>query len=192
MDKEKFATENFFGLYVWIGMIAISLLLYFLNPDTFTPENIRTFFSANLFAGLGMYLLLTSMRAFTLIPMTPLLVAGIVVFPAWPLFWVNLGGIVISSAIIYYLAGYLGFDRFFRRHYPKQIDKLTNLLRNREFPIIVGWSFMMVLPTDLLVYVCSILRVSAFKTLLGVAIGEGLVCGLYIYSGAAGLSALFG
>jgi hypothetical protein len=35
-----------------------------------------------------------------------------------------------------------------------------------------------------------VLRISVFKTLLGVSIGEGVICAVYIFGGSAGLAAL--
>lgn len=189
-QREKLATENYLGLYFWLALIAVCLLLWFLNPEVFAPDRIRQFFSANLFAGLSVYLLLASLRGLTLIPLTPLLLAGILVFPPWPLFWVNLAGIYISSALIYYLAGFCGFDRFFATHYPRQISRLTQLLNKRELPIITLWSFVPFVPTDLIVYVASVLRINVIKTLLGVSIGEAIICAIYIFAGEAGLSVL--
>lgn len=192
MTSSKATTENYLGLYLWLALVAASLLLYFLFPETFAPTNIRRFFSANLVAGLGVYFLLACLRGFTLIPLTPLLVAGILVFPPWPLFIVNLGGILVSSAIVYYLARFLRFHTFFDSRYPVQMDRLTRLLDKRELPVITVWGFLPIVPTDLIVYVCSVLGISTFKTLLGVTIGEGVICAIYIFGGVAGLDLLMG
>lgn len=190
MDKTKLERENYLGLYVWLALIALSLAFYFLRPDLFAPRVIRGFFSANLALGLGVYLLIATLRALTLIPLTPILVAGILVFPPLPLLLVTLVSVWTSSALIYYLARYLRFDRFFSEHYPAQIFRLSALLRKRELPIITAWGFFPFVPTDLIVYVCSVLRISVWKTLLGVSVGEGLICAMYIYGGALGLEAL--
>ncbi len=188
MKKERFETENYLGLYLWAALIVASLLLYYFFPDVFSPDNIREFFDTNLYVGLAVYLLLASFRGFTMIPLTPLLFAGILVFPPLPFLLVNMLGIVVSSSFVYCLARYLRFDNFFNVHYPTQIAKLTNMLQNRELPVIFLWSFAPVFPTDLIVYVCSVLRISISKTLLGVLAGEAFICAIYIYGGAAGLS----
>jgi uncharacterized membrane protein YdjX (TVP38/TMEM64 family) len=99
-------------------------------------------------------------------------------------------GIIVSSALVFYLARYFRFEIFFDTHYPRQIAKLTMLLRNRELPVILLWSFAPFFPTDLIVYVCSVLRISVTKTLLGVLAGETIICAIYIYGGAAGLDYL--
>jgi uncharacterized membrane protein YdjX (TVP38/TMEM64 family) len=188
VKKERFETENYLGLYLWAVLIVASLVLYYFFPDVFSPANIRQFFHTNLYAGLAVYLLLASFRSFTMIPLTPLLFAGMLVFPPLPFLLVNMIGITVSSASVYYLARYFRFDHFFKVHYPTQIAKLTRMLQNREFPVIFLWSFAPVLPTDLIVYVCSVLRISITKTLLGLLAGESIICAIYIYGGAAGLS----
>lgn len=180
-------TDSYLGLYFWAAFVAICLWLYYLNPDVFTPESIRGWFGDNLYLGLLIYVVLFCVRAFTLIPHTPLLVTGILVFPPLPLFFANLLGINGTVAIIYFLSRKLRFDQYFDTRYPLQIGKLSQLLRNREFPVIVLWSFALVLPTDLIVYVCSVLRIKPVKAFVGVSIGEGVISALYIFGGAAGL-----
>src|SRR5690606_22407467 len=125
-----------------------------------------------------------------LIPMTPILLGAILVFPPLPLFLVTQACIYTSSALIYYLTRYLRFDQFFGQHYPAQIERLTSLLHKRELPVILLWGFVPVMPTDLIVTVCSVLRIPAWKTLLGVSVGEGCIYASYIFGGAAGLSIL--
>ena len=56
-------------------------------------------------------------------------------------------------------------------------------------PIIIGWSFFPLAPTDLVVYVCGVLRVDVRKCLLGVLIGEGAICAIYTFAGDALLRA---
>ena len=50
-------------------------------------------------------------------------------------------------------------------------------------PIIIGWSFFPLAPTDLICYVCGVLRVRFWKFLLGVTLGEGAISAIYIYGG---------
>jgi uncharacterized membrane protein YdjX (TVP38/TMEM64 family) len=60
---------------------------------------------------------------------------------------------------------------------------LTSLLERYELPIIIGWSFFPLVPTDLICYVCGTLRVNFWKCLLGVTIGESAICAAYIFLG---------
>lgn len=190
MNKPKPERRHPLGILAWLAFAGLCLSLYFLRPDLFEPDRIQSFFSSNLELGLLGYLVLATLRGLTLIPLTPLLFAGILVFPPLPLFLVNQVGVYTSSALIYYLARYLGFDAYFQARYPTQIARLTSLLDKAKLPVITTWGFFPFLPTDLIVYVCSVLRISALVTLLGVSIGEGVICAVYIFGGSAGLEVL--
>lgn len=190
-DKlEKLEHINFFGLYLWLGIIAIGLSLFFFRPELFEPERLRQFFDRNLAGGLLVYFIISTLRGFTLIPSTPIVLAGVLVFPPWHLWLVNQLAVYTSSAIVYYMARYVRFDRYFHEHYEPQIKRLTRLLHRKELPVIAAWGFFPVVPSDMIVYVCSVLRISVVKTLIGISIGEGVICALYIFGGAAGLKML--
>ncbi len=190
MNKDKLETVRSFGLYLWLALIASSLSLFFFMPELFEPQSIRQFLTDNLFSGLLVYFIISTVRGFTLIPLTPIVLAGVLVFPPWPLFLVNQAGVYTSSAILYYMTRYMRFDNFFFTHYPQQVEKLILLLRKRELPVISLWGFAPFIPTDMIICICSVLRISVFKTLLGVSIGEGVICAVYIFGGSAGLAAL--
>lgn len=190
IEKEKLETSNLFGLYLWLGLITVSLSLYALRPDLFQPARIRLFFADNLFWGLLGYFVISTLRGFTLIPSTPFVLAGVLVFPPWPLFLVNQVAVYTSSALVYGMARYCRFDHFFHSRYPRQIESLTRLLQGRQLPVISLWGFFPFVPTDMIVYVCSVLRISIWKTLLGVSIGEGVICAIYIFGGTMSLQTL--
>ncbi len=190
MNKDKFETVGSFGLYLWLALIATCLCLYTMRPDLFEPDNIRSFFSDNLYSGLAVYLVICTLRGFTLIPSTPFVLAGILVFPPLPLFLVNQLAVYSSSAVLYYMTRSMRFDNFFFTHYPEQVERLINLLRKRELPVISLWGFAPFIPTDMIVCICSVLRISVWKTLMGVSIGEGIICAIYIFGGSATLAAL--
>lgn len=190
MNKDKFETVGSFGLYLWLALIVTCLGLYTLQPELFEPTNIRTFFSDNLYSGLAVYLVISTIRGVTLIPSTPFVLAGILVFPPLPLFLVNQVAVYSSSALLYYMTKSMGFDNFFFKHYPEQVERLITLLRKRELPVISLWGFAPFIPTDMIVCICSVLRISIWKTLMGVSLGEGIICAIYIFGGSATLAAL--
>ena len=190
MNKDKFETVGSFGLYLWLALIVVCLGLYTLQPELFEPANIRTFFSDNLYSGLTVYLVICTLRGLTLIPSTPFVLAGILVFPPLPLFLVNQVAVYSSSAVLYYMTRSMRFDNFFFTHYPRQVERLITLLRKRELPVISLWGFAPFIPTDMIVCICSVLRISVWKTLMGVSLGEGIICAIYIFGGSATLAAL--
>jgi uncharacterized membrane protein YdjX (TVP38/TMEM64 family) len=75
------------------------------------------------------------------------------------------------------------FDQLFERRYAPQVARLRALMLRRELPIVIAWSFFPLAPTDVVCYVCGALRVDLKKCLLGVAIGEGAICAIYIFIG---------
>ncbi len=74
-------------------------------------------------------------------------------------------------------------DEVLRRKHGHQIDRVQRLLERYGFPIIVGWAFFPLLPTDLICYVSGVVRVRITTVLGGIAIGEGAVCAVYIFLG---------
>ena len=123
------------------------------------------------------------MRAFTLVPATFLLLVAMPFFrPLWLLLITMTAVHRVSSSICYFFAEALHMDEFFERKYPKQIRKLKELLQRYQLPIIIGWSFMLFLPTDVICYVCGSLKINFTKFLVGVLIGEGTVYAIYIYA----------
>jgi uncharacterized membrane protein YdjX (TVP38/TMEM64 family) len=134
------------------------------------------------------YLGLGCLRGFTLIPATYLVVAGMLVLPPVPLYLLTLAGIVVSSAAVYYFAEAMQLDRFFEERYASQVGRLRALLTRRELPIVIAWSFFPIAPTDLVCYVCGALKVDLKKCLIGVSIGEGAICAIYIFLGAQTLA----
>jgi uncharacterized membrane protein YdjX (TVP38/TMEM64 family) len=167
---------------MWLVIVAGALYLYFFQRDLVEAQ-LKNALSTSTVIGAFVYILLGSLRAFTLVPSTFLVVIAIPFFPAWLLFLITLPIIGISSGIIYGFAEILHMDEDFERKYPKQIRKLKDLLQRHQLPIIIGWSFFLFLPTDLLCYVCGTLRINFTKFILGVVIGEGAVYGIYIYLG---------
>jgi uncharacterized membrane protein YdjX (TVP38/TMEM64 family) len=106
------------------------------------------------------------------------------VLPPVPLYLITIAGIIVSSTAVYYFAGVMRLNQFFERRYAKQVAQLRALLQRRELPIVIAWSFFPLAPTDVVCYVCGALNVDLKKCLLGVVIGEGAICAIYIFMGA--------
>lgn len=134
-------------------------------------------------AGYLLYLTLGAVRGFTLIPSTTLVLAALPFFPPAPLLAATLAGIAISSSSIYLFSSALRLDARLARTHPEKVARITDLLNRYELPIIIGWSLFPLAPTDLICYVCGVLRVRFWKFLIGVTLGEGAICAIYIYGG---------
>lgn len=131
----------------------------------------------------GAYILFGAVRGFTLVPSTTLVLAALPFMAPGPLLIATLAGIMISSTSIYHFSAALKLDQKIAKKHPEKIARLTDLINRHELPIIIGWSFFPFAPTDLICYVCGVLRVRFWKFLLGVTLGEGAICAIYIYGG---------
>ena len=172
-----------YGLFaLWVTVACGALYLYFFRREAVQAE-LRDALSASFWVASLSYLLIGALRAFTLVPATfPLLIA-MPFFDPWVLLALTIPCIAISSSICYWFAEALHLDEAVEQKYPKQIAQLKRLLQSYQLPIIVGWSFMLFLPTDVLCYVCGSLKINYKKFLLGVILGEGTVYAIYIFLG---------
>jgi uncharacterized membrane protein YdjX (TVP38/TMEM64 family) len=172
-----------YGLIVlWVAIAGGALYLYFFQRESVQAE-MRNAMSASFWAASISYLVIGALRPLTLVPATfPLLVA-IPFFDPWVLLALTIPCIGISSAICYWFAEALHLDEFVEQKYPRHIRKLKDLLQSYQLPIIIGWSFMLFLPTDVLCYVCGSLKINFKKFIVGVIIGEGAVYAIYIFFG---------
>jgi uncharacterized membrane protein YdjX (TVP38/TMEM64 family) len=172
-----------YGLFaLWVVIAAGALYLYFFKREAVQSE-LRDALSASFWIASISYLLIGALRPFTLVPGTfPILVA-MPFFDPWVLLGLTLICIAVSSAICYWFAEALHMDEFVERKYPHHIRKLKSLLQKYQLPIIIGWSFFLFLPTDVLCYVCGSLKINFKKFLFGILVGEGTVYAIYIFLG---------
>ena len=175
-------TLRYAAIAIWLSVLCGGLYLYFFHRD-FLQSQLGRAFSYSVILGYFVYLLLGCVRGFTLIPATYLVLIGLLFFPPVPLFILSLIGILISSSIIYFFSEALHLDEFFERKHADLIARMKLILQRNELPIVIGWSFFPLAPTDLVCYMCGTLEVDFKKLLLGVFIGEGTICAIYIFFG---------
>ena len=130
-----------------------------------------------------LYMVCGALRGFTLIPSTTLVLVAIPFFPPGPLLLCTLAGIALSSSGLYFFSSALGLGALFETRHPAQVARVRSVLTRHEMPIIIGWSFFPLAPTDLICYVCGVLEVNFWKFIVGVTAGEGTICALYIFGG---------
>ena len=173
----------------WLLFVVIFLFLYTSRPDFFKSQ-LQSASSESVIVGYALYLLLGSIRGLTLIPSAALVFAAIPLFPPMPLFVLTLLGILVSSASVYYFSESLHLDEYFGERNRDGVERMKRTFQRNQLPIIIGWSFFPLVPTDLICYVCGVLKVRFSKFLLGILIGEGTICGIYIFLGDRALGFL--
>ena len=169
-------------LFIWIAVMVATFILYLVNRDLFDISFLKDYVVDHKAMVIGFYLLIHTFIGLTLIPSTPFAIAGVLFFPPLEAYLLNLIGIMTSSIVVYYFTQYLRIDTWFETKYPEQIKKIRKALSKKELPIIAGWSFFPVVPTDLIIYVSSTLRIPFWKCAAGVLIGEGTLNAFYIFS----------
>jgi len=175
------------------GMVAVWVLLllgcFYVHSFRagLVEGELRRAFSLSAILGYGLYLLLGCFRGFTLIPAANLLLVGIFLIPPLPLFVLTVVGILVSSGCIYWFSESLGLDEYFERTQPSHFRKCKESLQKHELAIITTWSFCPFAPTDAVCYLCGVLKIDFFKTIVGILIGEGTICAVYIFVGQQAL-----
>ncbi len=174
---------------LWVCAVAAALYVVLFHRELLQGE-LQSAASTSMVVAAGVYLLLGCVRGLTLVPATALLVVAIPFFAPTTLFLLTLAGILVSAASVYWFSSALHVDELLTPRHERQVNRLRAALTRYELPVIVGWSFFPLTPTDAIGYVCGALRVNFAKYLVGIAIGEGAICALYIYLGAQAMSFL--
>jgi uncharacterized membrane protein YdjX (TVP38/TMEM64 family) len=176
---------------VWIVFLLCCLALFIFNPNI--GNDLFTYLSSKSLAYLYVLLLVFGvLRSFTFIPVTYLIILGLLFVPAVPLYFIIVFGIMVSSSLVYYFFEYLHIDKMLENKYHKQLATTKYYMTKYELPVIIVWSMSPMLPSDVICYVAGTLRVNFYKFLLGMFVGEGLACAVYIFGGKYLLNYFFG
>jgi len=173
-------------LGIWLTLIVICLGLYLIEPGSFTAANIASFLVRFQGAIWLAYLIVSILRGLTLLPSTPLVIAGTVLFPddPWSVLALSMVGIIISSTMIYYFSEYLGFHETFESRKPELTHKIrARLERPSGIFFVALWAFFPFVPTDLVCYVAGTTKMNFNKFIAAITIGELVLCSFYIFLG---------
>lgn len=181
--------KNFWSLkkiiaVVWILFLIVCISLILAYPEHFKPQALADFLAQFKGMMLIVYLLVSLLRGFTLVPSTPLVMAGTILFPGEPflVLAISLVGIIFSSAMIYYFSDYLGFGTYLEKKYPAQVVKIENQLQKPTGILFVFlWAFFPLLPTDAVCYVAGTLKMNFLKFILATAVGELILISICIF-----------
>lgn len=166
---------------VWLLFVAAFAFLYYRYSGTKLTQLAAT----SAWVAYAVYLGLGAVRGLALIPATSVVLLAIPLFPPVPLFVLTLVGIAISSATIYAFAGSLEVGEYFERKHAKHTKRVRAALQEHPTAIVAGCSFLLVVPTDLVCYLCGALKVSFPRFMAGVLVGEGAICAVYIFAGSS-------
>lgn len=182
----KFGKKVFY--IFWGLLIVYLLLLYLLNPEIVTPHYVITFMQS--FGGEVMivYIVLTLIRGFFLIPSTPFVLTGGMLFSdeLFLVLAISMAGIVASATMLYYFSDILGFSDYLEKRHPDNMNKWKNRLGSpKAMLFVIAWSFFPLAPTDLICYVAGIVKMPYKLMITGVFLGELVLNVFYIYFAAS-------
>ena len=180
--KDHFSTRQKIVLAIWICVVILVLSVYYIDPGLFDLSGLDEFAKNFYIPALLVYFILLSLRGLTLLPSTPVLIAGILIFEPVTVFFVNIAGFLVSATLVYRYSGYLRAGDYFEKKYPAEIAWIRGLFRKREIPVIAAWSVCPFTHTDLIIYVSASLNIRLKKCLTGVLIGESFINAFYIIS----------
>lgn len=165
-------------LSIWIALIITAIVLYLLFPQEFTANGIKEFIAQFSTTAIVIYFVVSLIRGLFLIPSTPFVLAGALLFPEklWMVFIISILGILGSGIFIYHAAQFLKFGEVNTR----KINRINEQVRKHGFWIVLGWSFFPIVPTDLICYVAGRAQINFWKYISALFIGEALLIALYL------------
>lgn len=173
-------------LSVWVLTILALFGIFLFYPEHFAPQRIAERLREYEAAALWIFLGLSMVRGFTLLPSTPLIIAGTLQFPhlPWLVLLISIVGIVVSSGMIYWLSDALGISNYFESKMPRHVDKIRSRLEHPAgLLFVVLWGFFPLVPTDAVCYVAGSIRMNFTRFIIAIVLGEFVLCSIYIFSG---------
>ena len=171
---------------LWLVLCGSGLLFLAFSPQLLARDAIADFLNSLGPAALLVYVLLCLCRAALLLPATPFVLAGGVVFSAQPLlvFAVSMAGIAAGALLVYSFPSVGGYRDLLEQKFPHRIGQLKARMQHRHvYWFIAGWSAFPLVPTDAVCYAAGIARLSAARMVAAVLAGELPIVAFYVIAG---------
>ena len=186
VEKSMLRTGKKIFYILWGVLLIYFLYCYVQNPAIFSVEYLKGFISSYNDQILLVYIILSIVRGFFLIPSTPFVIVGALLFPDRLLLvlLISMIGIMLSATALYYFSDMLGFSEYLEKKYPNKVKKWESKLQSSKATwLVLGWSFFPLVPTDIICYVAGIIKMPYKYMFTGVFVGEIILVSFYIYSG---------
>ena len=173
-------------MFSWLCLIIACLFYYFTHTNQFSAANIASYLKKFNSFMVGAYLMISILRGFTLIPSTPFVIAGGIIFPGqeWLILVISLLGIIGSATLIYYFSDLLKLSNTIEKIYPQH--KLKQKMESKYGLLFVFfWSFFPVVPTDAVCYAAGASKMNFLRFILAVFLGELIICSFYVFTGSS-------
>ena len=169
---------------LWILSIVGFLGYSMYNPNFLDHDHMKLTLEKYASQLMIIYFLICLFRGMFLLPSSPFVVLGALLFPTklWLVFLISLIGIFASSIILYYFSTFFGFDKYFKEKFPEKIEKIQGQMNSpKAFWLVVAWSAFPFVPTDLMCYVAGTIRMNFGRMVTAMIIGEIPLVYFYVF-----------
>ena len=173
--------------YLWLALLLGVAALWIVDPSRFSQATLEVGIGGWGTWALVAFSVVAIGRGALLIPSTPVILAGGVLFPNARLFvfLVSMAGIVTSATLLYRFPGFAGYDSRLATRYPEQLEWLQLHLRKPRAQWFVAlWAFFPAVPTDLICYAAGLVRMPFRRMMFGIIIGEVPLVTAYVLLGS--------
>lgn len=171
----------------------ITLTLFLIYPDSFTAGSLKAVLNNNSSFILLVFIVLSCIRAMFFLPSTLFVLMGTLLYPDEPVFVliISIIGILIGASLVYKTASTLVPEELFRGKNLARLEGVRGKMEKYGFSIVLLWSFFPAVPTDLICYAAGTIKMSFWKFILAVFLGEIVLVSIYIWSGKSIIELLF-
>lgn len=169
------------GFLFWVAV----LLLLLAHASQLSPTGVAAVLDGAGSWKWALYLGVLVLRSLWLVPSTPMVLAGALLFPGHPLLviFLSVTGVLLGATLIFFLADLLGTGAALRRRYPDKVEPAEVALRKRGFLVVLLGAFCPLVPTDLLSYLAGTVRMAYSTFAAAVVVGELPLITICVYSG---------
>ena len=179
--------------WTWIVLIVLAVTLFLIYPDSFTAESLKSAFNNNGSLIMSAFIVLSCIRALFFLPSTLFVLMGTVLYPEDPVFVliISMIGILIGASLVYKAASILTPEQLLSGKNLTRMEGVHSKMEKYGFSVVLLWSFFPAVPTDLICYVAGTIKMSFWKFILAVFLGEVVLVSIYIWSGKSIIELLF-
>ncbi|MDG2227265.1 MAG: VTT domain-containing protein [Flavobacteriales bacterium] len=179
--------------WTWITLILITVTFFLIYPDSLTAECLKTLLHDNSSLILIVFIALSCIRALFFLPSTLFVLMGTVLYPVDPVFVliVSMIGILIGATLVYKAAAILTPEQLFKGKNLTRMEGVRRKMDKYGFSIVLLWSFFPAVPTDLICYVAGTIKMTFWKFIFAVFLGEIILVSIYIWTGKSIIELLF-
>ncbi|MEM0994020.1 MAG: VTT domain-containing protein [Bacteroidota bacterium] len=175
------------SVYLFWIISVIGIVGYIvLHPDSFSVESITASLGKFQSELLLVYAIVSILRGIFLLPATPFVLGGAVLFPeqAWLVLLISMLSVFLSSTAIYYFSDLLGFSKQLEARFPKQLQVWkARLSHPRAVLYVLGSTLIPIFSNELICYVAGLVKMPFLYVIFGVMLSSFAVFYVYIYFG---------